>query len=36
MDTMSIVSGILASQDKTRQMQIATTVLNANAQKNAA
>jgi hypothetical protein len=36
MDTMSIVSGILATQDETRQMQIATTVLNANAQKNAA
>jgi hypothetical protein len=36
MDTMSIVSGILATQDEIRQMQIATTVLNASAKKNAA
>ena len=36
MDTMSIVSGILATQDETTQMQIATTVLNANAKKTAA
>jgi len=36
MDVMSIVSGILATQDETRQLQIATTALNANAQKNAA
>ena len=36
MDIMSIVSGILATQDETKQLQIATTVLNANAQKSAA
>ena len=36
MDIMSIVSGILATQDETKQLQIATTVLNANAKKNAA
>ena len=38
MDVMSIVSGILATQDETKQLQIATTVLrsSANAQKIAA
>ncbi len=38
MDTMSIVSGILATQDETTQLQIATTVLrsSANAEKIAA
>jgi hypothetical protein len=36
MDIMSIVSGILATQDETKQLQIATTVLNANAKKDAA
>jgi hypothetical protein len=36
MDIMSMVSGILATQDEARQLQIATTVLNANAQKSAA
>ena len=36
MDITGIVSGILAAQDETKQLQIATTVLNANAKKNAA
>jgi len=36
MDTMSIVNGILATQDETRQLQIATIALNANAKKSAA
>ena len=36
MDVMSIVSGILATQDETKQLQIATTALNANAKKTAA
>ena len=36
MDTMSIVSGILATQDETKQLQIASTVLNANTKKEAA
>jgi hypothetical protein len=38
MDIMSMVSGILATQDENRQLQIATTVLrsSAKAEKNAA
>jgi hypothetical protein len=36
MDIMSMVSGILATQDEAKQLQIATTVLNANAKKDAA
>jgi hypothetical protein len=36
MDIMSMVSGILATQDESKQLQIATTVLNATAKKNAA
>ena len=36
MDTMSIVSGILATQDETKQLQIASTVLYASAKKEAA
>jgi len=32
----SIVSGILAAQDETKQLQISTTVLNADAKKTAA
>ena len=38
MDIMSMVSGILATQDENKQLQIATTVLrsSANAEKNAA
>ena len=36
MDTMSIVSGILATQDESKQLQISTTVLNANTKKEVA
>jgi ribosomal protein L20A (L18A) len=36
MDIMSMVSGILATQDERKQLQNATTVLNATAKKNAA